>query len=89
MNEIICPHCKKAFTIDEAGFVDIVQQVRNHEINKELHERLALLKKKKKMQLSWQNKKAQNALIAESAKKRCNLAKLKADEAKITCMQAK
>jgi hypothetical protein len=29
MNEIICPHCKKAFKIDEAGFADILKQVRD------------------------------------------------------------
>ena len=23
MNEIICPHCKKTFKVDEAGFADI------------------------------------------------------------------
>jgi hypothetical protein len=26
MNEIICPHCKKAFKVDEAGFADILKQ---------------------------------------------------------------
>ena len=30
MNEIICPHCKKAFKVDEAGFADIVKQIRDH-----------------------------------------------------------
>jgi hypothetical protein len=36
MNEIICPHCKKGFTIDEASYADILQQVRNHEFEEEL-----------------------------------------------------
>ena len=27
MNEIKCPHCGKAFTIDEAGYADILKQV--------------------------------------------------------------
>jgi hypothetical protein len=36
MNEIICPHCKKAFKIDEAGFADIVKQVRDHQFEEEL-----------------------------------------------------
>jgi len=31
MNEIICPNCKKAFKIDDAGFADIIAQVRNSE----------------------------------------------------------
>jgi hypothetical protein len=30
MNEIICPNCKKAFKVDEAGFADILKQVRNY-----------------------------------------------------------
>lgn len=31
MNEIICPHCKKDFKIDEAGYADILKQVRDRE----------------------------------------------------------
>jgi len=42
MNEIICPHCQKVFKVDEAGFADIVKQVRNHEFEKEINERLKL-----------------------------------------------
>lgn len=40
MNEIICPHCKKAFKIDEAGFADILKQVRDSRFEAELHERI-------------------------------------------------
>ena len=29
MHEIIRPHCRKAFKIDEAGYADIVKQVRD------------------------------------------------------------
>lgn len=42
MNEIICPHCKKAFKVDEAGFADIVKQVRDHQFEEELQARLNL-----------------------------------------------
>ncbi len=31
MKDIICPHCKKAFKVDEAGYADILKQVRNSE----------------------------------------------------------
>ena len=31
MNEIICPNCNTSFHIDEAGFADIVKQVRDHQ----------------------------------------------------------
>lgn len=48
MNEIICPHCKKAFKIDEAGYADILKQVRDSEFEQQLHERLELAEKDKK-----------------------------------------
>lgn len=47
MNEIICPHCGKAFKIDEAGYADILKQVRDSEFEKQLHERLELAEKEK------------------------------------------
>jgi len=40
MNEITCPHCGKAFKIDEAGYADILKQVRDREFESDLHERL-------------------------------------------------
>ena len=41
MQEIICPNCKKAFKIDEAGYADILKQVRDEDFNHQLQERLA------------------------------------------------
>jgi hypothetical protein len=41
-NEITCPHCNKAFKIDEAGYADIMKQVRDKEFDKDLKERLHL-----------------------------------------------
>lgn len=40
MHEIKCPHCNKAFTVDEAGFAAILQQVRNSEFEKEINTRI-------------------------------------------------
>ncbi|MCC6708670.1 MAG: DUF2130 domain-containing protein [Gammaproteobacteria bacterium] len=42
MYEINCPHCGKAFKIDEAGYADILKQVRDSDFEKQLHERLEL-----------------------------------------------
>lgn len=47
MHEIICPHCGKAFKIDEAGYADILKQVRDSEFEQQLHERLELAEKEK------------------------------------------
>jgi len=47
MNEIICPHCQKAFKIDEAGYADILKQVRDHQFEDELKIRLENAAKEK------------------------------------------
>ncbi|MGB5629491.1 MAG: hypothetical protein WBM45_10550 [Woeseiaceae bacterium] len=47
MNEIICPHCHKAFKVDEAGYADILKQVRDTDFERQLHERLELAEKDK------------------------------------------
>ncbi|HAT8967362.1 TPA: DUF2130 domain-containing protein [Legionella pneumophila subsp. pneumophila] len=47
MHEIICPHCKKAFKVDEAGYADILKQVRDKEFDQQLHDRLELAEKEK------------------------------------------
>ncbi len=46
-NEIICPHCGKAFKIDEAGYANILKQVRDGEFEQQLHERLELAERDK------------------------------------------
>lgn len=48
MHEIICPHCSKAFKIDEAGYADILKQVRDSEFEQQLHERLELAEQDKR-----------------------------------------
>lgn len=78
MNEIICPHCKKTFKIDEAGFADILKQVRDREFDKELHDRLELLEKDKENAVKLAEANTKNALQAEVAKKDTELAELKA-----------
>ena len=45
MHEIICPHCNKAFKIDEAGYADILKQVHDGAFEQQLHERLELASK--------------------------------------------
>jgi len=47
MHEIICPNCKKAFKIDEAGYADILKQVRDSEFQNQLNERLGLAEQDK------------------------------------------
>jgi len=65
MQDIICPHCKQVFKVDEAGFADILNQIRNHEFEKELHDRLEtavkLAEAKKDSELAELKSKISNA----------------------------
>ena len=47
MNDIQCPHCGKAFKIDESGYADILRQVRDHVFEQQIQERLALAETEK------------------------------------------
>jgi len=77
MNEIICPHCQKAFKIDEAGYADILKQVRNQEFNQELHDRLAAAEKEKESAVKLAEEKTKNQLQADMAKKDTELSELR------------
>ena len=39
MQEIKCPNCGEVFVVDESGYAQIVQQVRDKEFDKELRRR--------------------------------------------------
>ncbi len=49
MQEIKCPKCGEVFQIDEAGYAEIVKQVRNREFNEELQKQKATMDSEKKM----------------------------------------
>jgi hypothetical protein len=64
MHEIICPHCSKAFKIDEAGYADILKQVRDGDFDKQLHERLELAEREKRDAIALAEAKFANELQA-------------------------
>jgi hypothetical protein len=78
MNDIICPNCKKVFKVDEAGFADILKQVRDHRFHEELQERLALAEKEKDSAVKLAEEKIRNTLIENLAEKDRQLAEWKA-----------
>jgi hypothetical protein len=79
MNEIICPHCKKAFKIDEAGFADILKQIRDHKFEEELQERLNIAEKEKEKENAVKLAEAnlKNTMQTDLTKKEAELAELK------------
>jgi hypothetical protein len=77
MHEIICPHCQKAFKIDEAGYADILKQVRNSEFEQQLHERLELAEKDKQNAVELATAKITNSLEKAAAAKDGEIKELK------------
>jgi hypothetical protein len=69
MNEIICPHCTKAFKIDETGYAEIVKQVRDSEFDRQLHERLELAERDKQSAVAIAIAKAESTLQKVAAEK--------------------
>lgn len=52
MSEVICPNCKTTFKIDEAGYANILKQVRDDEFDKQLIDRLKLAQQDKENALA-------------------------------------
>jgi hypothetical protein len=77
MNEIICPHCSKAFKIDESGYADILKQVHDREFDKQLNERLELAEKEKKIALELAQAKASSEFQKDAAGKDAEIQSLK------------
>ena len=78
MHEIICPHCGKAFKIDEAGYADILKQVRDSDFEKQLHERLELAEQDKRNAVELAQAKASSELQKAASAKDAEIQELKA-----------
>lgn len=79
MHEIVCPHCNKAFKIDEAGYADILNQVRTQEFETELHQRLALAEDQKATEIELAEAKVAEKLNAKVAEKDNEIQRLAAE----------
>jgi hypothetical protein len=78
MHEIICPHCGKAFNLDEAGYANILKQVRDSEFEKQLHERLELAEQDKQVAVELAQTKIANESQKTAAAKDAVIQELKA-----------
>lgn len=79
MHEIKCPNCGKTFTLDEAGYADILNQVRNDAFEKALNERLALAEQDKKTAIELAETKVAGDMEKIAAKKDAEIERLKTE----------
>lgn len=78
MQDIKCPHCGKAFKIDETGYADILKQVRDSDFEKQLHDRLELAERDKQSAVELAQVKVANELQKSAASKDAEIQELKA-----------
>jgi hypothetical protein len=77
MNEIKCPHCGTVFTIDEADYASLLQQVRTVEFENELHARLAEAEKAKSIEIKLAEAKVAQRAQEAAAHKDAEIQRLK------------
>ena len=74
MAQIKCPHCGKAFTVDESEYASIVKQVRDAEFERDIEERVRLVEKNQGSAVAAAEARAREAAQAELAEVRSKAA---------------
>ena len=77
MNEIKCPHCSKAFKVDETGYANILKQVHDHEFENQLSERLTQKEREKASELKLAKMDADSAIQTLKAEKEVEIERLR------------
>ncbi len=79
MQEIKCPSCGKTFKIDEAGYADILNQVRDDAFNQALRERAELAEQDKRTAVELAETRVAREADKEAANKQAEIERLKAE----------
>ena len=78
MNEIKCPNCHKPFQIDEAGYANILKQVRDQQFEDEISQRLKLAEQQRLNDIALAETKLKTAYRDALAKKDNEIIELRA-----------
>ncbi len=65
MNEIVCPHCQKAFKVDESGYAEILKQVHDKDFEKQLADRIKAMENTSRLATENAVLKAKNEIEKE------------------------
>ena len=79
MKELKCPKCGNAFTVDEADYAFILQQVKTSEFNAELERRLAEIRKSEAAESKLVATQQETAYAEALARKDTAIAALKSE----------
>jgi hypothetical protein len=78
LQDIICPHCGKAFKVDGAGYANILKQVRDSDFARQLHERLELAEQDKRSAIELATTRVAGELQSSAAAKDALILELQA-----------
>ena len=87
MQDITCPHCNKAFKIDESGYADILKQVRDSDFEHQLQERMNLAEQDKRTAIELAEAKLLIKLQASATAKDSEIQGLKAQLDSVSATQ--
>jgi len=80
MNQIKCPTCREEFTIDEAKYAEILNQVRSKEFDKEIHDKLSQATVQHQKDLQLKEEKLKRILTGKLAEKNAEVERIKANK---------
>ena len=78
MHDIICPHCHTAFKIDEAGYADILKQVRDSAFDQQLQQHFEMAEREKRSAVELATTQVASDLHKVAAAKDSQIQELKA-----------
>lgn len=94
MNQITCPNCGKPFTIDEAGYAEILKQVHTKEFDAQIQNRLELIEQAKNAEIELAKQQVANEFRETVSSKQSRIQELESQlsatetENRLALMQA-
>lgn len=79
-HDIVCPHCKKSFSVDESEYASLLNQVSKQEIEQEIRERLAVLEREKANAIALAEEKIRSELQKTLSAREAELARAKSEK---------
>ncbi|MDX9808459.1 MAG: DUF2130 domain-containing protein, partial [Acholeplasma sp.] len=77
MNQIKCPHCGEEFTLNDEGYLNIINQVKTKEFNQEIHQRLEQLKIQNQKDIEIEKTRVESSFLQKLSQKEQELQSLK------------
>ena len=69
MKELKCPHCGNVFSVDEADYAFIANQVKNEQFTEEVHRRMEELRQQQKVEIEKEKSELENAHLQALSQK--------------------